>query len=220
MKKVACIVIVLAVLLVGCDEECLHVWKAGASFEKAKSVDCSNMISPHYYYTCAKCEVVTARSYENQISTKAVNEPNKVVWVFKDVTVATDIDFNDCSGDFIITDEVTSGEFILSDTNAPDIRDINTPGDLTTSNGDAVVWYTFETMESTSLLFEQGGVEVVFEWGDGKFNVVYDANNLSQSAAVFFDYIEPYINDHIAEKAEKLAKAKTDTGQAWIEFGN
>lgn len=46
--------------------------------------------------------------------------------------------------------------------------------------------------------------EISFEWNDGKFNVVYDANRCSDAAKTFFDCMLPYLNSHIEEKAKEL----------------
>jgi len=55
---------------------------------------------------------------------------------------------------------------------------------------------------------EINGVKVVFKWDDGKFDVVYDANDLSGAADTFFTYMLPYLNEHIEAKAEELLKSR------------
>ena len=37
----------------------------------------------------------------------------------------------------------------------------------------------------------------MFEWNDGKLNVVYDPNEVEQSAVTFFNVMLPYLNDNI-----------------------
>ena len=53
-----------------------------------------------------------------------------------------------------------------------------------------------------NISFHVGGVGVLFEWNDGKFNVVYDANDCTGAAKTFFECMLPYLNDHIKELAE------------------
>lgn len=49
---------------------------------------------------------------------------------------------------------------------------------------------------------------VMFMWENGMFDVVFDPNRLTESAKVFCAAIEPYINEHIIEKAKELAVTK------------
>ncbi len=62
----------------------------------------------------------------------------------------------------------------------------------------------------TNISFESDEIEVLFEWNDGEFNVVYDEDKCSESAKAFFVCILPYLNEHIEEKAKELnQKGKT-----------
>lgn len=46
--------------------------------------------------------------------------------------------------------------------------------------------------------------ELIFTWDGEKFDVIYDANDITGAAKTFFDYLEPYLNAHIKDAAEKL----------------
>ena len=65
-----------------------------------------------------------------------------------------------------------------------------------------------DNLTSTNIMFSGEsngvGVDILFEWADGKFNIVYDANNCTETAQVFFDCMLPYLNEHIKEKAKLL----------------
>ncbi len=61
-----------------------------------------------------------------------------------------------------------------------------------------------EWTEPVNISFCFNGIEVLFEWKDSKFNVVYDRENCTESAHTFFVCIEPYLNGHIEEKAKEL----------------
>lgn len=52
------------------------------------------------------------------------------------------------------------------------------------------------------------GPSVEFIWDDGKFDIRFDPDKLTESAKVFCEAIEPYINEHIIEKAKELNKEK------------
>ncbi len=63
---------------------------------------------------------------------------------------------------------------------------------------------TLEDFTSDNISFTLNNIEVLFEWKDGKFNVVYDPNKCTESAKTFFDCMLPYLNDAIEEKAKEL----------------
>jgi len=58
----------------------------------------------------------------------------------------------------------------------------------------------------TDISFWLNDVEILFEWdaNDGKFDVVYDANDCTKAAETFFQCMLPYLNKHIEEKAQEL----------------
>ena len=58
--------------------------------------------------------------------------------------------------------------------------------------------------EPTNISFNLNDIEVIFEWKDGKFNIVYDPDKCTESAKAFFECMLPYLNEHIAEKAKHL----------------
>ena len=68
--------------------------------------------------------------------------------------------------------------------------------------------YDLSIPELYDICIEINGVKVVFKWDDGKFDVVYDANDLSGAADTFFTYMLPYLNEHIEAKARGLTKEK------------
>lgn len=65
---------------------------------------------------------------------------------------------------------------------------------------DTALWLT----EMSDIAFCVGSVEVVFTWDDGKFDVVYDPNDLTGAANAFFVGMKPYLNAHIRDAAERL----------------
>ena len=67
---------------------------------------------------------------------------------------------------------------------------------------DTSVWDT-----APNISFCIGDFEILFEWTDGKFNVVYDPNRCTESAKTFFDCMLPYLNEHIEERARDIAKS-------------
>ncbi len=69
-----------------------------------------------------------------------------------------------------------------------------------------IVWLSVVDNEPTDISFCLNNVELLFTWNDGTFDVIYDANNLTGAAEAFCIAIEPYLNAHIREVAEKLNK--------------
>lgn len=68
--------------------------------------------------------------------------------------------------------------------------------------------------EPGNISFAVGDVEILFEWVDGKFNVVYDANNCTKAANTFFECMLPYLDEHIEAKAKETdigAETYTET---------
>ena len=64
--------------------------------------------------------------------------------------------------------------------------------------------YDLSVSNLFDICFAVNNVVVEFRWDDGKFDVVYDANDLSGAAGTFFTYMLPYLNEHIEAKAEEL----------------
>lgn len=63
-----------------------------------------------------------------------------------------------------------------------------------------------EYITSSDISFGNGfGPSVDFIWDDGKFDIRFDPDKLTESAKVFCEAIGPYINEHILEKAKELA---------------
>ena len=60
--------------------------------------------------------------------------------------------------------------------------------------------------EPGNISFKVGDVEILFEWKNGKFNVVYDKDKCSEAAQVFFECMLPYLNEHIKEKAKQMVE--------------
>ena len=48
------------------------------------------------------------------------------------------------------------------------------------------------------------GNDVVFDWKDDMFNVIYDADKCTEAAMTFFDCMLPYLNECIEKKAKEL----------------
>ena len=55
-----------------------------------------------------------------------------------------------------------------------------------------------------NITFSGDGPDVNFFWANGKFDVIYDANKLTEAAKVFCEAIGPYLNDYIEEKAKEI----------------
>ena len=70
-----------------------------------------------------------------------------------------------------------------------------------------IIWIS-DVGEATDIFFCVGSVEVRFTWNDGKFDVIYDANDLTRAAETFFVSIKPYLNAHIKDAAENLTNRK------------
>ena len=74
---------------------------------------------------------------------------------------------------------------------------------MITQSGDGPLVIEFNT--DPNCIIE---ITVAFNYADGKFDVVYDANDLSGAADTFFTYMLPYLNEHIEAKAEELLKIR------------
>ncbi len=82
----------------------------------------------------------------------------------------------------------------------------------TDSGGDpnGLIWSTdiavsaWSISECSDITFGYGNTSVLFEWGDGKFDVVYDANDITGAAEAFFVAMKPYLNAHIKDAAKNL----------------
>lgn len=102
-----------------------------------------------------------------------------------------------------ITIDVTTGGIVLDGGRSGGIDSDNDPNDyliiLTDDWVDITGWD-----EPLDISFCIGNTEVVFTWDDGKFDVIYDPNDLTKAAETFFECIKPYLNEHIEEAAKAI----------------
>ena len=73
---------------------------------------------------------------------------------------------------------------------------------------EGLVWIIDSGTTSADIMFSGDGPDVIFNWEDGKFDIIYDANNCTQSAKTFIDCMLPYLNEHIETKAKELIRER------------
>ncbi len=208
---------------------CEHVWTAGASQDYAKK-NPGSVTDPVYFYTCTVCrkeisvrEVTTVdddgliRLIDDSSPVEVISIqssdgkecllcdagsgrmcPHGGIDIEPDSLIVPVSDPNGLSlGTLIVKSSVwdtSTGDFQI-DAEAPVIEFDDKADDLT------ILW---ELDEPTDISFCVSNVEVIFTWNDGKFDVIYDADDLTNAAETFFKCIKPYLNAHIKDAAERL----------------
>ncbi len=91
---------------------------------------------------------------------------------------------------------------------APDITfetgaDDEDPLFVVGSNFDSVLVLSEESFPA-NIVFSIEGKEVTFTYTDGKFDIMYNLDDVTESAHVFLEAMKPYLNVYIKDKARLL----------------
>lgn len=175
------LILMLVVCCGGCEPEephCDHLWREGASQEYA-STKPGSVTECMYYYTCIACA--------EQTGTTEPLDTSRVEDMYAQAAEAPEL---------VIGDVAMESNLVFDDALAVDIT-------IDSAYDDYVITLAEYTTYS-DIIFAWDGREIQFKYEDGKIDVVYDVNDLTGSAQVFFEAMEPHLNQWIEDKAKLL----------------